>query len=156
MSKLTHIDEQGNASMVDVSDKPDTLRIARAEAFVLMQPETLRPAPRTQEPPPKRSAAQRQADEEREERARERWAEKARKAQRELGTAQRDFEHWRTRCRGVEERRSLYEVPPGCSSYERGRLDAAEKKLEEARDWAEDGLYDACRRSSDCLPGYIR
>ena len=42
MSKLTHIDAQGNASMVDVSDKPDTLRIARAEAFVLMQPETLR------------------------------------------------------------------------------------------------------------------
>lgn len=42
MSKLTHLDDQGNANMVDISDKPDTLRIARAEAFVLMQPETLR------------------------------------------------------------------------------------------------------------------
>jgi len=41
MSKLSHIDSQGNARMVDVSDKSDTLRIARAEAFVLMQAETL-------------------------------------------------------------------------------------------------------------------
>ncbi len=42
MSKLTHLDDQGNANMVDISDKPDTLRIARAESFVLMQPGTLR------------------------------------------------------------------------------------------------------------------
>lgn len=42
MNNLSHIDEQGNARMVDVGDKPDTLRIACAEAFVLMQPETLR------------------------------------------------------------------------------------------------------------------
>jgi cyclic pyranopterin phosphate synthase len=42
MSKLSHLDAQGNARMVDVSSKPDTLRIARAEAFVSMQPETLR------------------------------------------------------------------------------------------------------------------
>ena len=41
MSKLTHIDNQGNARMVDVSDKNHTQRIARAEAFVTMQPETL-------------------------------------------------------------------------------------------------------------------
>ncbi|HIA09065.1 MAG TPA: cyclic pyranopterin monophosphate synthase MoaC [Chromatiaceae bacterium] len=41
MSKLSHIDSQGNARMVDVSDKSDTLRIARAEASVLMRPETL-------------------------------------------------------------------------------------------------------------------
>ncbi len=42
MSGLTHFDAAGQAHMVDVSDKPDTLRIARAEAFVLMQSETLR------------------------------------------------------------------------------------------------------------------
>ncbi len=41
MSKLSHLDAQGNARMVNVSDKPDTLREARAEAFVRMQPETL-------------------------------------------------------------------------------------------------------------------
>ena len=41
MSRLSHLDGQGNARMVDVSDKPESLRIARAEAFVSMQPETL-------------------------------------------------------------------------------------------------------------------
>lgn len=38
---LTHIDEQGKASMVDVSDKPATVREARAFARVRMQSETL-------------------------------------------------------------------------------------------------------------------
>lgn len=41
MSKLTHLDEQGAASMVDVSDKTVTTREARAQARVRMQPETL-------------------------------------------------------------------------------------------------------------------
>jgi len=41
MSRLSHVDGQGNARMVDVSDKPESLRIARAEAFVSMQPDTL-------------------------------------------------------------------------------------------------------------------
>lgn len=39
--RLTHTDQQGRASMVDVSDKPDTSRTARAEGSLLMQPETL-------------------------------------------------------------------------------------------------------------------
>ena len=39
---LTHIDQSGNASMVDVSAKPDTERIAVAAGSVAMQPETLR------------------------------------------------------------------------------------------------------------------
>jgi cyclic pyranopterin phosphate synthase len=38
---LTHINEQGYARMVDVSDKEDTTRIARAQAVVGMQPQTL-------------------------------------------------------------------------------------------------------------------
>lgn len=38
---LTHLDEHGRASMVDVSDKPATVREARAFARVRMQPETL-------------------------------------------------------------------------------------------------------------------
>ncbi|WP_111643251.1 cyclic pyranopterin monophosphate synthase MoaC [Marinimicrobium alkaliphilum] len=38
---LTHIDNQGNASMVDVSDKDATVREARAQAVVSMRPETL-------------------------------------------------------------------------------------------------------------------
>jgi len=42
MSRLSHLDAQGNARMVDVSDKDDSLRTARAEALVNMQPETLR------------------------------------------------------------------------------------------------------------------
>lgn len=40
--RLTHIDRSGNASMVDVSAKPDTERIAVAAGSVSMQPETLR------------------------------------------------------------------------------------------------------------------
>lgn len=39
--KLTHLDDQGQASMVDVGEKPDTARIARAQGRVLMQAETL-------------------------------------------------------------------------------------------------------------------
>jgi cyclic pyranopterin phosphate synthase len=38
---LTHIDEHGQASMVDVSDKAQSLREARAYARIRMQPETL-------------------------------------------------------------------------------------------------------------------
>jgi cyclic pyranopterin phosphate synthase len=42
VSKLTHLDEQGRAHMVDVSHKPDTERLAVARGDVHMQPETLR------------------------------------------------------------------------------------------------------------------
>ncbi len=41
-SKLTHVDEAGRASMVDVGAKPETERVAVARGTVLMQPETLR------------------------------------------------------------------------------------------------------------------
>ncbi|MHB8780202.1 MAG: cyclic pyranopterin monophosphate synthase MoaC [Candidatus Geothermincolia bacterium] len=40
--RLTHIDEQGRARMVDVGAKRVTERVAVAQAEVLMQPETLR------------------------------------------------------------------------------------------------------------------
>lgn len=39
---LTHIGEDGAANMVDVGDKSETHRIAVAEGWVRMQPETLR------------------------------------------------------------------------------------------------------------------
>lgn len=39
--KLTHINEQGDARMVDVGDKADTKREAIAEGLILMKPETL-------------------------------------------------------------------------------------------------------------------
>ena len=39
--QLTHIDEKGEVRMVDVSAKPDTERIAVAEGFISMKPETL-------------------------------------------------------------------------------------------------------------------
>ncbi|WP_420599871.1 cyclic pyranopterin monophosphate synthase MoaC [Neptuniibacter sp.] len=41
MSRLTHLDEQGNANMVDVSEKQITSREAIAYAEVQMLPETL-------------------------------------------------------------------------------------------------------------------
>ena len=40
-SKLTHIDQGGNAQMVDVGWKPDTQREAVARGRVVMQPQTL-------------------------------------------------------------------------------------------------------------------
>ena len=40
-SKLSHVNEAGEAHMVDVSDKPVTARTAIAEGFVAMKPETL-------------------------------------------------------------------------------------------------------------------
>lgn len=39
--KLTHLDAQGHAHMVDVSAKEVTTREARAEAYICMLPETL-------------------------------------------------------------------------------------------------------------------
>ena len=39
---LTHLDGDGNARMVDVTDKDVTFRVATAEGEVNMQPETLR------------------------------------------------------------------------------------------------------------------
>ncbi len=41
MSRLTHIDEHGNAAMVDVSAKPETERVATATGSVLMAKATL-------------------------------------------------------------------------------------------------------------------
>ena len=41
MSRLTHLDAQGNAHMVDVSEKDVTARSATAAARVEMRPETL-------------------------------------------------------------------------------------------------------------------
>jgi cyclic pyranopterin phosphate synthase len=41
VSGLTHIDADGRARMVDVSDKPSTDREAVAEGFVRLAPETL-------------------------------------------------------------------------------------------------------------------
>ncbi|MEN5016243.1 cyclic pyranopterin monophosphate synthase MoaC [Erwinia sp. Eh17-17] len=41
MSQLTHINAAGEAHMVDVSTKQETVREARAEAYVVMRPETL-------------------------------------------------------------------------------------------------------------------
>lgn len=40
-SRLTHLDAAGAASMVDVGDKADSVRVAEAEGFVVMQPATL-------------------------------------------------------------------------------------------------------------------
>ena len=41
MSQLTHFDESGASRMVDVGDKAETHRLARASAVVRMRPETL-------------------------------------------------------------------------------------------------------------------
>lgn len=41
MSDLTHLDAAGRARMVDVSAKPETARLARAEATLTCQPDTL-------------------------------------------------------------------------------------------------------------------
>ncbi|MBN2906511.1 MAG: cyclic pyranopterin monophosphate synthase MoaC [Rhodobacteraceae bacterium] len=41
MTGLTHFDAEGHAHMVDVSDKPATARLAVAEGWVKMSPQTL-------------------------------------------------------------------------------------------------------------------
>ncbi|HSU88283.1 MAG TPA: cyclic pyranopterin monophosphate synthase MoaC [Terriglobia bacterium] len=40
--KLTHVDKEGRARMVDVTEKNPTVRVARAEAFVEMSAETVK------------------------------------------------------------------------------------------------------------------
>ena len=41
-AKLTHLDDTGKATMVNVGDKPVTAREAVAEGFIVVQPATLR------------------------------------------------------------------------------------------------------------------
>ena len=41
MSDLTHIDQDGNAVMVDVTAKDETVRVAKAACSVLMSPDTV-------------------------------------------------------------------------------------------------------------------
>jgi len=41
MSEFTHLDTQGSVRMVDVSDKPQTARVAIAQGIIVMTPETL-------------------------------------------------------------------------------------------------------------------
>ncbi|MGB0835437.1 MAG: cyclic pyranopterin monophosphate synthase MoaC [Psychrobium sp.] len=41
MSQLTHLNHQGEANMVDVSNKDNTVRVARAQAIITMSPQTL-------------------------------------------------------------------------------------------------------------------
>jgi cyclic pyranopterin phosphate synthase len=41
MKKLSHTDEKGKANMVDVSAKPQQLRIAKAVGRIILQPDTL-------------------------------------------------------------------------------------------------------------------
>ena len=45
MKKLSHYDDRGRASMVDVSAKPETKRTATAQAFVKIRPGVLKKLP---------------------------------------------------------------------------------------------------------------
>ena len=42
MSKLSHINKDGKANMVDVSTKPDQARTAKASGFIKLQPDTVK------------------------------------------------------------------------------------------------------------------
>lgn len=42
MGKLSHVDNEGRASMVDVSGKPMQNRTAKAEGFIELQPDTIK------------------------------------------------------------------------------------------------------------------
>src|SRR5271157_1372224 len=46
MSRLSHYDNEGQAHMVDVSEKPPTRREAHAYAFVALSPEVIEDLPR--------------------------------------------------------------------------------------------------------------
>src|SRR5580658_7317853 len=50
MAKLSHYDSSGNVSMVDVSAKASTARVASAHAFVRMKPATVRAIRRLKNP----------------------------------------------------------------------------------------------------------
>ena len=41
MKQLSHLNKEGKANMVDVGDKPDQLRIAKASGLIRLQPETI-------------------------------------------------------------------------------------------------------------------
>jgi cyclic pyranopterin phosphate synthase len=42
MNEFSHVNKEGKANMVDVGNKPDQNRIAKATGFIKLQPETLK------------------------------------------------------------------------------------------------------------------
>ncbi len=42
MPNLTHTDDKGKANMVDVGNKPDQIRIAKAQGKIILNPETVK------------------------------------------------------------------------------------------------------------------
>jgi cyclic pyranopterin phosphate synthase len=42
MKKLSHVSAEGKAKMVDVSEKPDQLRMARAKGHITLMPESIK------------------------------------------------------------------------------------------------------------------
>lgn len=42
MQKITHLDRKGKIKMVDISEKPETRRVAKAKAVILAKPTTIK------------------------------------------------------------------------------------------------------------------
>jgi hypothetical protein len=86
---------------------------------------------------------------------RELWVARRRGAEREVKLAREEIAMWREMGCSTAKRWS-YNSPSRCSSLGDSYLAKAQQRLAAAEEFLGDGLFEECRRSHGCLPGYIR
>ena len=86
---------------------------------------------------------------------RELWAARRRAAEREVKLAREEIAMWHEMGCSTAKRWS-YNSPSRCVSLGDSYLARAQQRLAVAEEYLEDGLFEECRRSPGCLPGYVR
>ena len=84
------------------------------------------------------------------------WRDRLQQARRDLLEAERLLVHAREETGECMARQRAALGSSMLDACDQGQIDAAERAVEEAREFVENGLFDECRRSGSCQPGWIR
>ena len=84
------------------------------------------------------------------------WRDRLQQARRDLREAESLLVHAREETGECMARQRAALGTGILDACDQGQIEAAERAAEEARDFVENGLFDECRRSESCQPGWIR
>jgi hypothetical protein len=84
------------------------------------------------------------------------WREQRNEARRELRRAERVLVYARQEYGDCRARQHAALGTALFHSCDQGQLETAERAVEEARSYLEEGLFEECRRSSSCLAAWVR
>jgi hypothetical protein len=84
------------------------------------------------------------------------WRDRLQQARRDLLEAERFLAHVREETGECMARQRAALGSSILDACDQGQIEAAERAADEARDFVENGLFDECRRSESCQPGWIR